>query len=268
MAVPDISTVAELPPFKGLCANEIASMLAEARRISYPKGSEIFEQEEEARSFFVLLSGRLRLVRLTAAGQQVVVNYVAPGDIFGIGKMIGLPTYPATATAVIDSVALSWASSAWPALATRFPSLAFAALRSIGARLQDLQTRVVELATEEVERRVAHALLRLAKQAGRRSETGIEIDFPISRQDIAEMTGTTLHTVSRIVSGWECRGLVDSGRQRIVIKDAHKLFVLAEYGGSSSASGTPAPFVAAASPRRSKKEASSASCALQASATV
>ena len=68
-------------------------------------------------------------------------------------------------------------------------------LQAIGQRLQDAQTRIIEASTEEVERRVAHALLRLAQQAGRKIERGIEIDFPISRQDIAEMTGTTLHTV-------------------------------------------------------------------------
>jgi CRP-like cAMP-binding protein len=70
--------------------------------------------------------------------------------------------------------------------------------------------------------------LRLAQQAGRKVEQGVEIDFPISRQDIAEMTGTTLHTVSRTLSGWEQQGLVESGRQRIVLCDPHKLFQLAE----------------------------------------
>ena len=65
-------------------------------------------------------------------------------------------------------------------------------------------------------------------QSGRKVEHGVEIDFPISRQDIAQMTGTTLHTVSRILSGWEQRGLVESGRQRIVLREPHKLFVLAE----------------------------------------
>jgi CRP-like cAMP-binding protein len=87
---------------------------------------------------------------------------------------------------------------------------------------------VIELSNEQVEQRVAHVLLRLAKQAGRKVESGIEIDFPISRQDIAEMTGTTLHTVSRILSAWEQRGLVSGGRQRIVLQDPHRLFCLAE----------------------------------------
>ena len=98
----------------------------------------------------------------------------------------------------------------------------------VGSRLQESHTRVVEMSTQQVEQRVAHALLRLAKQSGRKVDHGVEIDFPISRQDIAQMTGTTLHTVSRILSGWEQAGLVESGRQRIVLREPHKIFVLAE----------------------------------------
>jgi CRP-like cAMP-binding protein len=87
------------------------------------------------------------------------------------------------------------------------------------------------MSSEQVEQRVAHALLRLAKQAGRKVDQGVEIDFPISRQDVAEMTGTTLHTVSRILSAWEQQGLVEGGRQRIVLREPHKLFRIAEGQG-------------------------------------
>ncbi|MFI5011546.1 MAG: Crp/Fnr family transcriptional regulator [Hyphomicrobiales bacterium] len=228
MAALDASLIAELPLFKGLGSNDIDEILVEARSVSYPKGVDVFEQDQEAKWFFVLLHGHLRVVRLTPAGQQVVVRYVVPGELFGIAKAIGRSTYPATATAVVDSVALVWASRLWPDLVCKFPSLALTTLQTIGSRLQDAHTRVVEMSTEEVERRVAHALLRLAKQAGRRTENGVKIDFPISRQDVAEMTGTTLHTVSRILSAWENRGLVEGGRQKIVIRDAHKLLTLAE----------------------------------------
>jgi CRP-like cAMP-binding protein len=84
------------------------------------------------------------------------------------------------------------------------------------------------MSTEEVERRVAHAVLRLSRQAGRKEEDGIRIDFPISRQDIAEMTGTTLHTVSRILSAWEARGLVEGGRQKLLVRDMNGLSALAD----------------------------------------
>jgi len=192
------------------------------------RNSPVFQQGEEAHSFFVLLHGHVRASKTTPAGDQVVVRYVATGETFGVAKAIGLQHYPATATAVDDSVVLAWPSATWPRLVEKFPALAANTLQTVGSRLQETHTRVVEMSTEQVEKRIAHALLRLVKQAGRKVEHGVEIDFPISRQDIAQMTGTTLHTVSRTLSAWENKGLVESGRQRIVIREPHRLFMLAE----------------------------------------
>ncbi len=224
----DKSLVAGLPIFAGVETNALADIVREAQSLRYPKGSSVFQQDEEASSFFILLHGHLRVMKITPDGQQVVVRFVTPGEIFGIAMAMGRTTYPATAISVVDSVALAWPSAAWPRLVARHPSLAVNMMQTVGGRLQDAHTRVIEMSTEQVERRVAHALLRLAQQAGRKGEDGILIDFPISRQDVAEMTGTTLHTVSRLLSAWEDQGLVDSGRQRISIRNPHKLFLLAE----------------------------------------
>jgi CRP-like cAMP-binding protein len=230
MAV-DRSLVAHLPLFAGLGPADLDVILEGARPVRHPKNSAVFEQGEEAHSFFVLLNGHVRATKTTPAGQQIVVRYVTPGELFGVAVAIGLKAYPATATAVDDSLVLIWPSSSWPGLVARHPELATNAMMTIGERLQDSHTRVIEMSTQQVEGRIARALLRLAHQAGRKVDTGVAIDFPISRQDIAEMTGTTLHTVSRILSGWETQGLVESGRQRVVITDPHRLFVLSEEGG-------------------------------------
>jgi CRP-like cAMP-binding protein len=101
-------------------------------------------------------------------------------------------------------------------------------MQTIGQRLEEAHTRIREMSTEEVEKRVAHAVLRLSKQAGKPVGTAIKIDFPISRQDIAEMTGTTLHTVSRILSAWEGKGIVEGGRQKLTVTDPQRLLRLAE----------------------------------------
>jgi CRP-like cAMP-binding protein len=228
MSSVDRSLIAGLPLFAGLGPDQLDDILREARAARYPKNTPVFRQGEPADSFFVLLHGHLRVMKTTADGQQVVVRYVVPGEVFGVAMAMGWKAYPATPVAVEDSVALVWPAGAWPQLVAKYPSLASNTLQTVGNRLQDAHTRVVEMSTQQVERRVAHALLRLAKQAGRRIEHGVQIDFPISRQDVAEMTGTTLHTVSRILSAWEQQGLVESGRQRIVLRDPHKLFMLAE----------------------------------------
>ncbi len=115
----------------------------------------------------------------------------------------------------------------WSELSAQFPSFGANTYKTVGTRLQDTHTRVVEMATEQVEQRVAHALLRLLEQTGKKTDEGILIDFPISRQDIAEMTGTTLHTVSRLLSAWEDKGLIRSGRQKVTVVDPHKLMLVA-----------------------------------------
>ena len=222
----DKSLVANLPMFAGVEPDDLNNILREAQPIRYQKGTNVFQQDEEAHSFFILLHGHLRVMKVTPDGQQVVVRYVTPGEIFGIAMAMGRGTYPATAVAVVDSLALVWPSAAWPRLVAKHPSLAVNTIQTVGSRLQDAHTRVVEMSTEQVERRVAHALLRLAKQAGRKGHDGIQIDFPISRQDVAEMTGTTLHTVSRLLSAWEKDGIVESRRKHIVVTQPHRLMLL------------------------------------------
>jgi CRP/FNR family transcriptional regulator, nitrogen oxide reductase regulator len=228
MVAVDRSLVANLPLFAGFSAEELDEVLREARSQRVARNRNIFGQGEKAHSFFILLHGHVRASKTTPMGEQVVVRYILPGETFGVAPAIGLRHYPATATAVDDSVILAWPSSTWPRLVSRFPALAANTLQTVGNRLQESHARVVEISTQQVEQRVANALLRLAKQAGHKVDHGVEIDFPISRQDIAQMTGTTLYTVSRILSGWEQRGLIESGRQRIVLREPHKLLMLTE----------------------------------------
>ena len=237
MAKIDTSLVADLPLFAGFDPDEVEEILREARSARHPRNSAIFEQGEDAHSFFLLLHGHVRATKTTPTGEQILVRYIATGETFWIAMAIGLTQYPATATAVDDSVVLAWPTTAWPRLIEKFPALAANTLHTVGSRLQESHTRMVEMSTQQVEQRVAHALLRLAKQSGKRLDHGIAIDFPISRQDIAQMTGTTLHTVSRILSGWEHLGLVESGRQRIILREPHRIFVLAEQNPNGSTPG-------------------------------
>jgi CRP-like cAMP-binding protein len=148
--------------------------------------------------------------------------------LFGIARALRRPDYPGTATAVTDSVALQWPMKDWDSLTEQHPRFAINAMQTMGQRLQDAHAQVRELSTEDVERRVAHAVLRLANQGGKKEAGGVRIDFPISKQDIAEMTGTTLHTVSRILSAWERAGLVEGGRQKLLIREPHRLFLIGE----------------------------------------
>lgn len=228
MAQLDRSLIAALPAFVGMGPEALDDVLAQARPFQTAKGSVVFNQGQNAEEFFLLLNGRLRVTRLTPQGEQIVVRFVGPGEMFGVAMAIKSEIYPGTATAVVDSLSLVWPNSAWTWLVSRHPALALNTMGTLGARLQDSQTRVLEMSTQQVEKRIAHAVLRLVNQAGRKTDEGILIDFPISRQDIAEMTGTTLHTVSRTLRAWEEMGLVEGGRRRLLVRNPHGLFMLAD----------------------------------------
>jgi CRP-like cAMP-binding protein len=176
----------------------------------------------------VLASGRVKLTQLTPEGHQVVLRIIGAGDAFGGAGAFGDLIYPVSAQAVEPAMALVWTSIAMRQLMETEPRITLNAVAFVAGRLHDLQRRHRQLMTERVERRVARALLRLVQEAGRRVDAGVEIDFPVSRQDIAEMTGTTLYTVSRLLSSWEERGIVRSGRQRIILTTPHALVALAE----------------------------------------
>ncbi|ACP24787.1 transcriptional regulator, Crp/Fnr family [Sinorhizobium fredii NGR234] len=226
----DRSVVRSLPLFDRMTDADLDKLLGHATAKRVPPGDAVFEQGQTATSFFLLLHGRLKVTQVTEDGQQIIVRVVHPGDLFGFAKALQRSDYPGTATAVSESVALSWPTDLWPQFVEQNPRLAISTMQTIGQRLEEAHTRIREMSTQEVERRVAHAVLRLSRQAGKQEKGGIRIDFPISRQDIAEMTGTTLHTVSRILSAWEAKGLVEGGRQKLIICDLPGLAQLAEGG--------------------------------------
>lgn len=217
-----------LPLFNKLSDAELDRLLARAALLRVAIGEAVFKQGQKADRFFLLLHGRLKVTQVTADGQQIIVRMVHPGDIFGFAKALQRDDYPGTPTAAAESVVICWPTDVWSLFVEQNPHLAVNAMQSIGQRLQEAHTRIREMATEEVEHRVAHAVLRLINQAGKTESAGIRIDFPISRQDIAEITGTTLHTVSRILSAWEAKGLVEGGRQTLLVRDAASLKTLAE----------------------------------------
>lgn len=224
----DASLLAPLPPFQGLERAQIRIILDAATSRRADAGQAIFDEGSAATAFYLLLDGTIRVVKTTPHGDQVTLLHIPAGQVFGIAPALGHTVYPATAIAASEVMVLCWPVACWPGFVADYPGFASQTYRTIGARVDEKITRIVEMSTQHVEQRIARALLRLINQSGRRTPEGIEITFPITRQDVSEMTGTTLHTVSRLLSAWERDGLVASTRKHIVISDPHRLVQLAE----------------------------------------
>lgn len=217
-----------LPPFSQLDRQQIREILDQATSHRHEEGKALFREGFDADRFFLLLDGHIRVVRSTETGEQVIVLHISPGQLFGIARALQRDTYPATAIAAAESIALSWPTTLWDSFIARYPGFATESYKTLGRRLGEIQSNLTAMATKAVEKRVAAALLRMVNQSGRKTEEGIEIGFPVTRENIADMTGTTLHTVSRLLSGWQKDGIVKSTRKRVVVTDPHRLVVLSQ----------------------------------------
>lgn len=224
-----VAVLERIPLFNGLMPEEREAVAREAHERPLKKGEVLFRQGEDATHNYVLGWGRLRLDQTTPEGQNVVLRYMGPGDLVGTVAVLRRIPFPATPTAIEDCMLLAWSAGRTADLMGSYPGIAINAIAVVGGRIEELQDRLREVATQRVERRIASTLLRIVRQSGRRVEGGVEIPFVISRNELAEMTATTLHTVSRTLAAWEHEGILTGKRTtHLLIVQPHRLVEIAE----------------------------------------
>ncbi len=211
-----------LPP-SGL---EAVAALARVRRLA--KDTRIFNQGDPGVRAHAVIEGSVRIFQSGSDGTQVVIRFIGPGEMFGTVALFTDGRYPAEAVTLAESLEVSWSAADLFELMGHHPQIAMNVIRIIGKRLQEVQERVRELSTQRVEQRVAHAVLRLASQAGHSTIDGTTIEFPLRRKDVADISGTTLHTVSRILTAWEKTGLLVSHNQHLTIRKLSEIRRIAE----------------------------------------
>ena len=190
---------------------------------SLRKGQVLLRQGEPASAFFLMQRGYLKLTQLTPEGAEVIVRFVGPGDPVAGVAALGEAPYPVTATACDAVDVLAWSRGQLADLLARYPQLKTNILREMTAHMDDALTRLRELATLDVRQRLAHTLLRLTVKSGAAGVAGLSVPHTLTRQELAELTGTTLFTVSRILTEWEGAGLVHSTRAHVAVMDAERL---------------------------------------------
>jgi CRP-like cAMP-binding protein len=222
----DESLLAPLPPFSKLSRAQIREVLDQAACRRVDKEETIFSEGDQAERFYLLLDGYIRVIRITETGEQVIALHIPPGQLFGIAPAIARTHYPASSVTASESIILSWPTRLGPEFTANYEGFATETYKTVGSRVAEMNNRVLEMATQHVEQRVANALMRLINQTGRKTESGIAVDFPITRQQISELTGTTLHPVSRMLSAWQKQGIVISQRKHIEVRQPEELALL------------------------------------------
>jgi CRP-like cAMP-binding protein len=221
MGSPDVVLRSRI--FDGLTDGERQHWLGRAARVDVARGQTLARQGDPARHFYLLESGFLKLLQLTADGTELIVRFIAPGDPFGGVVALSDAPYPVTAVAVQPSLALSWPRDTVGALLGATPQVRVNIMREMTMHMTAALTRVRELTTASVDQRLAHTILRLAEQCGQPEKDGVLIAQPLTRQEIADLTGTTLYTASRTLAKWETLGVVETRQRMLFVRSTRQL---------------------------------------------
>ena len=213
--------------FAALPPKEIQALEAVARKDAYRPREYVFMEGDPALWFCLVRTGRVKILRHSRTGKDVVLELLGPGEPFGGVAVIEKRPYPASAQATEASVIVKIPQEPLLALAERHPSIIKEMALMIGRRLRDAHASVKSLAVDPVEARLATTLLRLARE-GTRAKRGMALPFHLTRQSLADMTGTTVETTIRVVGRWLKDGLLQDEEGHFVLKDVDALTALAE----------------------------------------
>lgn len=222
------------PFFADLDAEGIAEIDKRAVSLSWAAGDAVYTEGEQAGHLYVAAHGRAKSYRDTEDGRTVVVDLVAPGDFFGGFDSLGSPEYTETVEAIDTLCALRIAAEDFRDLLVRYPQVALRVVDHLSGQLGDARTSVMHHSTRTVAERVAATLLRIADKFGEArsgfgetGEAGTLLQLPLTRADLAGMTGSTPESVSRVMSRLRREGIIDSGRRWTAVLDRSKLAEIA-----------------------------------------
>jgi CRP-like cAMP-binding protein len=212
--------------FSGVAAEDIAAINGRFHERGYATGERIYMAGDSAARLYIVAVGKVKVTRHTLAGQDVVLGILASGELFGALSALGDAEYPDTTQALTPCCVLEIAAEDFQAILRGYPTVALAALDIVARRLQAAHEQIRQLSAEPAASRVAAALLALGRKLGEPHEGALLIEMPLSREDLAAMTGATVETVSRIMSKLRAEGVIRSGRQWVAIADADRLAAL------------------------------------------
>lgn len=225
-----LESLASLDLLRGLPSPALREASGSARFRTFSRNSRIFNQGDAGVRAHILIEGLVRISQSGSDGTQSVMRFIAPGEMFGTMGLFTDGRYPADAETLTDAVEVSWSEADLLKLMTHYPQIAISALTIVGQRLQEVQNRMRELSTQRVEQRLAHALLRLIKQAGHVTPGGIAIEFFLRRKDIADLSGTTVYSASRVLAAWQRAGWLISREQCFLITRSDEIQRIADGG--------------------------------------
>jgi CRP/FNR family transcriptional regulator len=202
-------------------------LLLSCRLDTFQPPAIIFRQGDAADRLWIVAAGEVKIVRQDESGREIILEVITPGEVFG-GAAIFLPEHPATAQPLTPSAeTVSFPSEAYARALAESPATALKVIRMLGQRLHST-LKMNQLAGERVERRMAFILLKMAGVCGQPDPEGTLLTVPLTRQDLADMAGTTIETAIRMMSRFQTEGLVATRKGGfLVLRDEERLKAIA-----------------------------------------
>lgn len=220
------------PVFRKLATADLHTIAQAAAIRRYEKGDVIFEQDTPSDAFYTIASGRVKIFKMLPTGKDLILEIFGTGDPLGAVAAYDSRPFPATAAALEDTVCVVIPRAAFFRLLEAHPSLVRGLMLGLTLRLVELTNRLAQLSGSRIEPRFARLFLKLATEMGRPAEGGTFIPLALSRQELADMTGTTIETGIRIMSRWGKEDVVRTEKDGFVILDRRTLEEIAAEAGA------------------------------------
>ncbi|MCL4536941.1 MAG: Crp/Fnr family transcriptional regulator [Nitrospirae bacterium] len=212
-----------IPIFSALNDEELKEIQSFLIRENFKKKQEIFSEGDPSDWFYILVNGKVKITKLSHDGREIIIELISPPDFFGgFAVLKGFP-YPANAVAMEDSNVIKISRYNLLKVIDRFPNVMYDITSNLGDRIREFHDTLKNIALERVESRIAALLLKLADKAGEKKDKTILINIRLTKQDIAEMVGTTVETAIRVMSKFKKSGFIDDKDGKVLIKDLDAL---------------------------------------------
>lgn len=218
-------TFSTLPGFRVLPEADRAALDEQTRAVEVRRGQVLFREGMPADSVWAVAEGKVHIMKSGPEGREIVLEVIAPGELFGAVVAIAQRPYPASAIAADDGLVWRFPASVARDLCQRYPSLRGAIMDQVATRLRSAHERLRSVALEPVEQRLARTVLALAKKIGVHEDGHLALG--VTRQELADMIGTTVETAIRITSRWQSAGMISSTRGNLHLLDEAQLAKIA-----------------------------------------
>jgi len=213
-----IETLKKSNIFSSLKEKELKEISTFFEKLDFTNNEYIFIEGDPSDWFYLVAKGRVKILKHTLMGKDIILEVMSPGDIFGGIAVLDKKPYPASAQAMESVTVIRISRQNLLRIVEEYPIIKLEVVKYFGDRLRDAHEMLKNIATEKVERRIASLLFKLSEKVGVEDGGYKKIDFPLTRQEIAEMVGTTVETCIRTMSKFQKQGLVKSSGGKILIK--------------------------------------------------